>query len=131
VQQLLAKAHDRARQPAGALQHMDLAANDERHRARAHGRRLPVDQVLAASAARPEQLVVVVAMGLARTAGGRAERRVVQLDDLDRGGAVRQAVHRQVMRRRRHRRERYAQEVHASGSACHSAAGARPPSSGS
>jgi hypothetical protein len=49
-----------------ALEHVHLAAPDHRDRERPHRERAAVEQVLPASGADPDQLVVVVAVRLAR-----------------------------------------------------------------
>ena len=92
VQQLVAEAHDGGVEVVGALEHVDAVTPDQRDRAGAHRDRLPVDRVLAGSAARPEQLVVGVPVRRAGAPAVRAERPAGDLHDLQRRAGVRQAV---------------------------------------
>jgi hypothetical protein len=79
---LLAEADDRAVQVLAGLEDVDLAAADHGDRVRPHGERAAVEPVLPAALADPDQLVVVVAVGLAR--GLAAEARRLQAHDLHR-----------------------------------------------
>ena len=93
VQQLVAEAHDRAVEPAGALEDVYLAAPDHRHRSRHDVRDLAVDQVVARTRARPDQLVVVVPVRAPRAALALgSERSVLELHDLERRPGVAEAI---------------------------------------
>ena len=87
-QGLLREAHHRAVERLALLEHVHLPAPDHGHRARSDRHGGPVDRVVAATVADPDQLVVVVAVRLAR--GIAAEARVLESHDLRR--AVVEAV---------------------------------------
>jgi hypothetical protein len=72
------------------VEHVHLPAPDDRHGARLHRERLAVDQVTAAPGADPDQLVVVVPVGLAPVL--RAHVHAVQPDDLGGLGLIGQPV---------------------------------------
>jgi hypothetical protein len=88
----LGEAHDRAVEVLALLEDVHLAAADHRDRAGAHRHRGAVDRVLPRAGADPDQLVVVVAVWLAR--GRAAEARVAQPHDL-RGACV-ESIEREV-----------------------------------
>jgi hypothetical protein len=83
VQQLVAEADDRAVEARGPLEHVDLAAADDRHRAGLDRERLAVDQVVPGAGGGPEQLVEVVPVRLPRV----CDAVVLEALDLERLGA--------------------------------------------
>ena len=92
VQELVAEAHGGAVEPVGALEDVHLAAPDDGDRAGDDGHAAVVEQVLAGARARPDQLVVVVAVRLADDVAVAADVETVEQHDLDGVVAVREAV---------------------------------------
>ena len=92
VQQLLAEAHGGSADGLGTREDVDLAAPDDRHRPRDHRNGATVERVMAGSRASPDELVVVVAVWLARELLVAADLEPVQGHDLDRVGRIGESV---------------------------------------
>ena len=93
VQQLLAEPQHGTAETTGALEHMHLTSPDQRDLVRHDERDFSIHEVLGCALARPDQLVVVVAVRTGRPAlVVRVKGEVVEKQNLQRGACLRQAI---------------------------------------
>ena len=93
AEQLFAEPQHGTAEITGALEHMHLTSPDQRDLVRFNERNLSVDEVLRCALARPDQLVVVVAVRTGRPAlVVRVKGSVVEKQNLQRGAGLRQAI---------------------------------------
>src|SRR6185312_11387705 len=105
VKKLLAKPHESAVQATGALEDVHLPTADQGDGVRLDERDLTIDQMLAGSTPRPDELVIVVAMRATRpTVGVRSETRIREQHHLQREARLGQPINGDLAARHQARR---------------------------